>query len=195
MRYLKKMFENRENGIHRICREWGIENYTINSDGSIDVDNTVLLWDKNLENLPLQFRRVGENFNCNNNKLTTLEGAPEYIGLEFWCNNNRLTTLEYAPKYIRGSFFCWNNRLTDLEHFPEYVGGGVYIHDNPIYSIVKHFIDRKEDRQKIIKLFNSTRVVQGNKVILDYLEYVFETHGIELDDYGYWDIRKYYTII
>jgi len=39
MKYLKKyrLFENHDE-IHKICKEYGIENYTINGDGSIDVE-------------------------------------------------------------------------------------------------------------------------------------------------------------
>jgi hypothetical protein len=31
---------------------------------------------------------------CNYNQLTTLEGAPEYVGSHFYCHNNQLTTLD-----------------------------------------------------------------------------------------------------
>jgi hypothetical protein len=37
---------------------------------------------------------VGENFDCRNNKLTSLEGAPEVVGGSFDCRNNNLTSLE-----------------------------------------------------------------------------------------------------
>ena len=30
--------------IDEICKKYGIENYTINDDGSIDVDGDVLIW-------------------------------------------------------------------------------------------------------------------------------------------------------
>jgi len=38
--------------IHRICEEYGIKNYTINSDGSIDVDGGVDLSWRGLTKLP-----------------------------------------------------------------------------------------------------------------------------------------------
>ena len=40
MRYLK-LFESFEN-IDKICKQYNIENYTINPDGTIDVDDNVI---------------------------------------------------------------------------------------------------------------------------------------------------------
>ena len=50
-----KLFEqfNNEQEIHDICKKYNIENYTINSDGSIDVDGNVNLSKMNLTELPL----------------------------------------------------------------------------------------------------------------------------------------------
>jgi hypothetical protein len=49
-----------------ICKKYDIQNYSINSDGSIDVDGYVALFDKGLTKLPLRFRNVTGDFNCNN---------------------------------------------------------------------------------------------------------------------------------
>ena len=45
------LFEN-FNEIHKICQKYGIENYTINPDGNIDVDGNVSLSNKKLTELP-----------------------------------------------------------------------------------------------------------------------------------------------
>ena len=70
MKYLK-LFENFKD-IDSICQKFGIKNYIINSDGSIDVDGNVDLTDKGLTKLPLKFRNVGGYFYCGYNQLTTL---------------------------------------------------------------------------------------------------------------------------
>ena len=75
MKYLK-LFENFED-IHEICKICGIENYTINPDGSIDVDGNVNLYEMELTKLPLKFNNVSGYFNCSWNDLTTLEGCPK----------------------------------------------------------------------------------------------------------------------
>ena len=68
MKYLK-LFESLDN-IHEICKRYDIENYTINSDGSIDVDGNVDIQDRKLTKLPLKFRNVSGSFDCKYNKLT-----------------------------------------------------------------------------------------------------------------------------
>ena len=65
MRYLK-LFESFED-IDEICKKYRIENYTINSDGSIDVDEDVNLHNLGLEKLPLKFNKVNGFFTCSFN--------------------------------------------------------------------------------------------------------------------------------
>ena len=62
---------------------------------------------KNLIGLTIEGKKITEktssepwpgDFNCYNNKLTTLEGAPSSVGGDFSCSfNNNLTSLEGAP--------------------------------------------------------------------------------------------------
>ena len=101
------------NSIQDICKQYNIKNYTINPDGSIDVDGDVNLWNLGLTELPLIFNKVSGYFNCGANELTTLKGSPRYVGDYFGCNKNKLTSLEFSPEYVGGSFFCINNKLTD----------------------------------------------------------------------------------
>ncbi len=170
MRYLK-LFENRSEEIWNICRRFGIYDYTVNSDGSISAPR-INLSNRRLSEFPLKFDTVSDSFFCWSNRLTTLEGA---------------------PKYIYGHFWCQNNKLTDLEHLPE--SRKIIIHGNPINSIAQHFIVRK-DRHKIIELFNFSGVIQeGNRVILNRLEYVSDAYDIRLTDDMLREIAEYYTII
>ena len=101
------------NSIHDICKEYDIENYTINDDGTIDVDGNVYLSFNDLTELPLRFNKVTGNFNCGGNNLTTLKGCPRWIGGYFYCGHNDLTSLEFSPDYVGGYFSCSYNKLTD----------------------------------------------------------------------------------
>ena len=111
MKYLK-LFENFED-IHKICKKYGIENYTINTDGSIDVNGHVDLTHKRLTKLPLKFNDVSGYFHCDNNNLTTLLGGPKSVGGAFNCSRNNLTTLEWSPKSVGYDFHCWSNPIYD----------------------------------------------------------------------------------
>ena len=120
MKYLK-LFESYSD-IESICRKYIITNYTINSDGSIDVDADVNLYRKRLTKLPLKFRNVSGNFDCSYNQLTTLVGSPESVGDNFYCNSNQLITLKGSPKSVGESFDCSNNQLITLKGSPKSVG-------------------------------------------------------------------------
>ena len=111
------------NNIEEICRKYDIENYTINDDGTIDVDGDVILAELDLKELPLNFNRVEGEFDCSYNFLTSLKGCPKYVGYKFACSYNELTTLEYSPEIVEDSFVCANNDLTTLVGGPKEVGG------------------------------------------------------------------------
>ena len=110
----------KEQEIHNICMKYKIKNYTINKDGSIDVNDDVDLHNLELTNLPLKFNKVNGDFYCCWNKLTTLEGSPKYVHGIFQCSSNKLTSLEGCPKQVC-HFYCDVNQLTSLKHSPNYV--------------------------------------------------------------------------
>ena len=103
--------------------------YTINDDGSIDVNGNVELNNKNLTKIPFKFRNVRGGFFCSNNQLTSLDGAPNNVGGYFYCNNNQLTTLDGVPNTIGGSFKCYSNPnppYTELFKIIDNVKGDIY---------------------------------------------------------------------
>jgi hypothetical protein len=120
--------------INSICREWGIKNYTINKDGSIDVSGDVNLSYKGLSELPLKFRNITGDFFCDNNKLTSLEGCPQSVG-HFFCSYNQLKTLEGSPQSVDGYFSCSYNQLSSLEGSPRKVGGDFECYNNQLRSL------------------------------------------------------------
>jgi hypothetical protein len=123
------------NDIFNICRKYKIRNYTINPDGSIDVNGSVALYDEGLIKLPLKFNKVTGFFNCNHNQLTTLEGSPTEVNGDFFCIGNQLTTLEGSPTEVNGDFYCIGNQLTTLEGGPREVGGNFNCSDNQLTTL------------------------------------------------------------
>ena len=162
MKYLK-LYES-FNEIESICKKYGIENYTINADGSIDVDGDVDLDNKGLTKLPLKFGKVSGTFYYRVNKLVSLEGAPKYVGGNFNCYGNQLTSLEGSPKHIAGDFDCSTNQLTSLEHFPKVVVGDIYLYNNPVNDIWLLFYNKD-----YIELFNDYDIIHDDEIIIDRL--------------------------
>jgi hypothetical protein len=98
--------------------------------GSFDCDYNSLT---SLEGAP---QEVGVSFDCDYNSLTSLEGAPQEVGSSFYCSNNSLTSLVGAPQSVGENFFCSNNSLTSLVGAPQEVGGHFKCDDNRLISLV-----------------------------------------------------------
>jgi hypothetical protein len=149
--YINEKFTEDSDPIHdmnigaiRLIKKWlddhYIKHYTINNDGTIDVNYTVQLSNRLLEKLPdyIQFGKITNGyFSIRHNSLTTLKGCPYEILKEkssfngdFYCDHNNLTSLEYAPKKITGSFNCYNNdkyfKIEDVKKVCD-VGRGILV--------------------------------------------------------------------
>jgi hypothetical protein len=134
MKYIK-LFETYKtvDEIGDWLNKYGVENYTINDDFTVDVDGDVNLYQ--LTEIPIQFRNISGDFSCHNNQLTSLKGAPSSVGDNFYCYNNQLTSLEGAPSSVSGSFSCHNNQLISLEGAPSSVGGDFSCSNNQLTSL------------------------------------------------------------
>ena len=95
------------------CDKMGIENYTINSNGVIDVNGVnggVDLKYSDFKELPYKFGRVNGYFLLSGNKnLTSLKNCPYEVGPWFSCSYcKKLDSLEGCPKEVKGNFWCKN---------------------------------------------------------------------------------------
>jgi hypothetical protein len=104
--------------------------------GEVDVDGNFDCYRQGLTDFKgVRFGVVGQNFRCDNNHLTTLEGSPREVGGDFYCQNNQLTSLEGAPQEVGGDFSCANNQITSLEGAPQKVGGDFFCYGNLLTTL------------------------------------------------------------
>ncbi len=155
--------------IHKICKKYGIENYSINPDLSIDVNGDVVLAEllNGLFSLPLTFNKVNGSFFCYNNDLITLKGSPKWVGGSFIFYNNRLKSLKYSPEYVGKDYNGWgNSKITNFDHRPKFIGGDVFLNKIDIDGLnweekIENYLqinivnykewDTNERRSKLIK--------------------------------------------
>jgi hypothetical protein len=116
--------------IKRKLDKYGVKNYTINSNGSVDVNGDVDLSNLDLNEIPIKFDRVTGNFDLFQNNLSSLKNSPYYVGGSFYCSNNKLTSLKGSPQEVVGSFVCNINDIRSLEGMPLEIGGDFYISGN-----------------------------------------------------------------
>lgn len=207
-----KLFENfNTESIDAICTKYGIIDYSINADSSINVYGDVDLSGKNLEEIPLKFNLVAgyfdcsnnnlknlnnspvfsrSGFDCSNNKITTLKGAP-LITKNFNCSNNNLLTLKHTPNEINGVFDCTNNNIVSFIGYPNTFEGTFKCDNNPI-SLIYDFFGYKS----IIGDFIDTHCINVKvntkpKLYIDELNNFLSNNGFDVfDDSGYVDRHR-----
>ena len=153
------------------------------------------------------------NFECSDNELTSLKGAPQKVGGDFMCLRNKLTSLEGSPREVSGNFICERNELADLKGAPQQVGGDFSCGDNKLYSLEgaprevgKRFFcgynnlqtllgapqkvgdDFSCGHNKLDSLYGITKLADRNIIYCD-MEAV-EKYGFE---YGYFEARELYN--
>jgi hypothetical protein len=103
-----------------------IKDYTIQPNGTVDVNGSVNLLRFDEASLPIQFGKVVGTFDCRDSKLTTLKGCPYYIGGDFYCYGCPISSLEYAPQSVGGRFSCFETNirsLTGISKQIKHIGG------------------------------------------------------------------------
>jgi len=123
--------------------------WEIGKDGLVNVFGSFDCSGQDLKDFKgVKFGIVTKDFDCDDNNLTSLEGAPKGVGEDFNCSSNKLTSLKGAPKKVGGDFSCEYNKLTSLKGAPREVGDEcwVYCQDNKLTSLegipqgVKHLM-------------------------------------------------------
>jgi hypothetical protein len=110
--------------------------------GVVNVQGNVYLYPKHdVLHLPVTFGQVSGAFQCFNNMLVDLNGAPRHVGGLFDCGYNRLTYLKGAPDHVGGWFSCRDNPLESLEGAPDHVDKMFYMsyqEHTPLLRLIKY---------------------------------------------------------
>jgi len=104
--------------------------------GLVDVKGDFNCSTQNLKDFQgVKFGKVGRDFYCYGNNLTSLAGAPQKVDGDFDCGSNNLTSLAGAPQKVDGDFDCESNNLTSLAGAPKKVDGDFYCYGNKLTSL------------------------------------------------------------
>ncbi len=206
-----------------LCKKYGIKNYTINKDGSIDVDGHVNLKcgsscnglelgpihsSKILEKLPLRFNIVNGNFDCSFNKLSSFDGFPKKINGDLIIRGNKFTSLNGCPSIgyskldigfeVVGRLDCRDNKIISFDGYRDdiWLWGKTPFLGNPINNMWNLFKD-----VKLIDLFNDYDIIrdENNPCVIKYrldefLKYI-DVAQIEKHQYRIFKGYKLITII
>lgn len=110
-------------------------------------------------------------------------GGPKNVVGYYNCSNNQLTSLEGAPQNIDGFFDCSENNIMSLDGLEFKSFKKIDLKDNPIYPIVKDWVNRN-DAMDLIEYFVDMNIIQGDKLIHERL-FMFYTETGLFDFPGY----------
>jgi hypothetical protein len=172
-----KLFESRDY-IEKTMISLGIylNNFTINDNGSVDVDDNVSLNGQILSTIPFQFGRIDGDFRCVNTGLKSFIGFPYYVSGSVFCGNNNLTSFDGCPKYIGVHFNGYNNKFTSFKGFPD----SLNCHITPLYleKSPVHEIFRLNPCIDFIHMINEYEAIRNKNIVVeDRLRQALEDSG------------------
>lgn len=161
--------EEKKAEIKSILNYYDIYTFTIQDDGSVDIDGKVDLSKKSLTKIPVKFGVVNGDFLCSDNKLKSLKGAPRIVMGNFDCGENKLTTLDGGPSTVSGNYWCDDNELETFYGLPKSMQNKFSGEDN--------FVD-----DEIIEYMNEATMEELN-IFIKYQGYygVFTETTFDLD--------------
>lgn len=165
MKYLKKykIFESSEKSIKAFCEQNNIVNYVINNDGSITINQNVIIQNYMLF-AEIDIKEINGDLKLtyfDGNTYNDLDnpdffGCPKKVTGNFYLEDNytlskhgnRIKSLRGCPLYVGGNFLIHGTGITNLKYLPEYIGGRIDVTNNKIESLVD-IKDRSFDNSKI----------------------------------------------
>lgn len=140
-------------GWRRFLDEMAIQHWSVRADGVdvvVDVDGDVDMSGRGLRAIAVKFGTVRGNFDCSNNRLTSLENLPQVVHGSLYCCNNAITQIRDIPcARIDGiACFCGNAvaqcslGLLDVQNL-----SGIHADGNKdAFSIVARYLKQPDDR-------------------------------------------------
>lgn len=176
--------------------KWGIYDYKILSDGSVDVYQEAITFNPQkdfkviLHEIPIQFNKVYGDVYMNQLQLKSLKGFPKWIKGNCRIEHNWLRSLKGCSEYVGGWFVCSNNHLNKLWYGPKYVGGRYDCSENEIDTL-------KGVPQDFFKYSNEHFLCLYNKLKdLEYLPVTDDVNRVNFasnDDLSREEIDKYWS--
>ncbi len=135
-----KLTQEQIDFLDKVCR--GRKNWTLNSDGEVDVAVAVNIRG-GITEIPVKFGRVEGEFSCSYNNLTALKNYPNFISGNFYCYDNPLK--EYFKNIKEEDFPHWDKLDWDvvLGEYPFLINIAKNYIDDDLWGILNKYPQTK----------------------------------------------------
>lgn len=178
-------FFKTEKEVNRWLIDYGISDYTINSDLTVDVDGEVNLDSKCLKFLPVQFGKIRDYFFIDDNGLKNLKGCPIEIKGEFSCSKNDIYNLYGFPKNIESTIFFDKNPISKFFQLIKWK----YTENNNKFSISDN-MESDNRFKKFIEYLIEYNVIVNNNIHISRLKDALYM----IDEDENFNYKKLYTL-
>lgn len=109
---------------------------TVDTHGVVNVEGSLQLRNKKLQQIPVQFGTVTGSFEITSSAIHSLQGCPRVVLGTFSCDGcNNLTSLEGGPQTVHGYYDCQFSSLTSLKGCATRVDRMLDVRHNPLTSL------------------------------------------------------------
>ena len=81
-----------------------------------------------------------------NEKIESLNGSPDYVGLDYTMTDCNLKSLKFISKHIGGDLYLFGNKLKSTKYIPSEFSG----HIDLSYNKLPHIIKSNNDSSNIL---------------------------------------------
>ncbi|KKR96732.1 MAG: hypothetical protein UU48_C0026G0002 [Candidatus Uhrbacteria bacterium GW2011_GWF2_41_16] len=114
---------------------WVNETFKFQPDGTTVVEEDLLLRGTKIEQLPIGLIEVTGKLIVDNNPSLKLNGYPKRVGENFYCQLNDLSSLQGMPEEVRGFIGFDKSNLSSLVGLPRKVTGGLFLSNNQLENL------------------------------------------------------------
>src|SRR3989339_597866 len=114
---------------------WVNETFKFQLDGTTVVEEDLLLRGTKIEQLPIGLIEVTGKLIVDNNPSLKLNGYPKRVGENFYCQLNDLSSLQGMPEEVRGFIGFDKSNLSSLVGLPRKVTGGLFLSNNQLENL------------------------------------------------------------
>ena len=111
------------------------ETFKFQPDGTTVVEEDLLLRGTKIEQLPIGLIEVTGKLIVDNNPSLKLNGYPKRVGENFYCQLNDLSSLQGMPEEVRGFIGFDKSNLSSLVGLPRKVTGGLFLSNNQLENL------------------------------------------------------------